>query len=270
MASVTESPASSPIEVGADLLSVRGVSVSFGGVVAINNVTLRVPERSILGMVGPNGAGKSTLMNVISGLVRTTGGSVIYGPKQLDLTRLPRQDRARLGIARTFQHSRLFSGLTVIDQLMCGAFWRRKYGLVSAISRLPPAAREESDLVEQARSLLEELGLIDFQYSDVSSLPAPHRRLVDLGRGLMFQPRLLLLDEIAAGMTDVEKGRVIDLVKARNLSKGVTVVVIEHDLEFVRALAEDLIVMAQGRVLASGATAAVLSRDDVLRAYVGE
>jgi branched-chain amino acid transport system ATP-binding protein len=269
---VTESSAAVAQVAGqaTDLLVVRDVAVTFGGVTALRDVSLEVAEGAILGMVGPNGAGKTTLMNVISGIVRPVAGHISYSSERLVLTRLPRHDRARLGIGRTFQHSRLFPGLTVIDQLLCGAFWRTGYGVTASVLRLPRALAAERLLLDEAREVLAELGLSHAEYADLSSLPSPHRRLVDLGRALMSRPRLLLLDEIAAGMTDVEKARVIDIVRRRNRDDRTTVLVIEHDLAFVRAIAQEVVVMAQGTVLARGETDAVLSRQDVLKAYVGE
>jgi branched-chain amino acid transport system ATP-binding protein len=253
------------------MLVMNGVSVEFGGVAALRQVDCRVPVDTIVGMVGPNGAGKSTLMNVISGLVRPSSGSVelMVGEKYVDLTRRPRYDRARLGVGRTFQHSRLFVGLTVIDQLMCGAYHRTGYGMFAAMTRLPKAKHAENAIVDEAEMVLEELGLAHARHAAVSSLPAAHRRFVDLGRALMAHPRLLLLDEIAAGMTETEKERVINLICRRNKDSHLTAIVIEHDLDFVRSLAPTTIVLAQGRTLAVGPTAEVLARQDVFEAYIG-
>jgi ABC-type branched-subunit amino acid transport system ATPase component len=152
---------------------------------------------------------------------------------------------------------------------MCGAYARTQYGPVAAILRLPRAAKAEATIREEALQILADLGLADLSFADVDALPGPARRLVDFGRALMARPTLLLLDEIAAGTTDVEKQRVIAIVRGLH-RQGVTTLLIEHDLDFIRALADNVVVMAQGKVLAEGATDAVLKREDVLRAYVGE
>jgi branched-chain amino acid transport system ATP-binding protein len=254
------------------LMRVAAVSVDFGGVKALDNVSFTVPRGAVVGIIGPNGAGKTTLMNLISGIVKPSKGSVYLTVDgvEVELTRRPKHHRARLGIGRTFQNTRLFGGLTVIDQIMCGAYHHTRYGFVGAIGRLPRAMKIEVESEARAREILAEVGNDGEAYTSVASLPAAHRRFVDLGRALMTQPRLLLLDEITAGMTSAEKEQVIRLVRTRNERDGISVIVIEHDLDFVRALAPTCIVMVYGTVLASGNTSEVLARDDVYRAYVGE
>lgn len=249
------------------LLEVQGLTVRFGGIVALHDITLAVTRGACVAVIGPNGAGKSTLMNAISGLVRTRVGSIILDGVNLLQTDIAR--RAELGIGRTFQHSRLFSDLPVIDQLLCGHYSRTGYALLGALSRRPGVIREERDLHDQAEALLSRLGLGDMVDFPVSELSGAHRRLVDVGRALMIAPRALLLDEVAAGLTVQEKLDLAALLRHEQTENRTSMIVIEHDLDFVRSLAQSTVVIAEGAVIANGPTAEVLARPEVLEAYVG-
>lgn len=251
------------------ILAVDGVTVRFGGITALSEVDVALEEGGCLGIIGPNGAGKSTLLNAISGLVPTQAGSAWFNNRTVDLFTLEPWNRARLGVARTFQHSRLFAGLTVTDQLLCGGYSGQQYGLFAAICRLPATLSRERHLHERARQILGELGLSSLEHAPLNELPGPHRRLVDLGRAMMSSPRVLLLDEIGAGLAADEKSQLVRTLRRHRRAEGCAMVVIEHDLEFVRALAESVVVLTEGRTLAAGPTAQVLQRPDVLAAYVG-
>jgi ABC-type branched-subunit amino acid transport system ATPase component len=251
------------------MLTVRGVSVRFGGLTVLQEVDLTLWPGSALSVIGPNGAGKTTLVNCISGFVVPEAGSIRLERESVELVGRPSRVRARLGIGRTFQHSDLFDRLTVLDQLLCGAYHRSGHGPVGALLRLPGALRGERELEAQARDVLEQLGLGAHERSAIDGLPGGLRRLVDLGRALMLQPQLLLLDEIAAGTTQEERDRIADVV-GRFLAAGDRgVIVIEHDLDFVRRLTEHVVVLAEGRVMSTGETNEVLARPEVLDAYVG-
>lgn len=251
-------------------LRADSIAVAFGGVKALTDVSLRLRTGTITGLIGPNGAGKTTLINVISGLVRPTHGTMLYGADGIDLIRKPRWARAELGIARTFQHSRLFGGLTVIDQVVAGAYSRGKYGLPGALLRTRQVRSNETKLKADALELLDEVGLADLRYLNISNLPGPDQRFVDFARALASRPKLLLLDEVAAGMTEVQRTRLINLVRHRNEADAMTILVIEHDLDFIRALTESVTVMAEGTILTEGPTDEVLRRPEVLRSYIGE
>jgi branched-chain amino acid transport system ATP-binding protein len=250
------------------LLIVRDVSVRFGGIAALRGIDMTVDQEECVGVIGPNGAGKSTLMNAISGLVRVSGGRITLDG--FDLMRAPVARRAELGIGRTFQHSRLFSGLPVIDQLLCGHYCRSRYGLLGALTRGPGVQREERALRDRAQALLDRLGIGHMSRLSVDELSGAHRRLVDLGRALMIDPRVLLLDEVAAGLTDQEKRDLVELLRSTQAESLTAMIVIEHDLDFVRALAGRTVVISEGGLLASGKTAEVLSRPEVLEAYIGD
>jgi ABC-type branched-subunit amino acid transport system ATPase component len=251
-------------------LVAEDICVSFGGVQALAGVSFSVPEQGALSLVGPNGAGKTTVLNVVSGLARPTSGRLAFGAEKIDLLRSPARVRSGLGIARTFQHTQLFDGMTLLDQLMCGGYARSGYGLPSALARMPRCIRSEKTLTSEAYEILSDLDMTEYALLPTSSIPGALRRLGDIGRALMCRPRLLLLDEVAAGLSDVEKTRLIEVIRRYRASGHFAVVLIEHDLDFVRALAEEVVVLVDGKVLAAGGTREVLARGDVLSAYIGE
>jgi branched-chain amino acid transport system permease protein len=259
------------VEGGRRLLEATGISVAFGGVVAVDDVNFAVDAGARVAIVGPNGAGKTTLLNAISGLVRPRAGSIMVEGVKADLTRLSPAKRASLGIGRTFQHSELFGGqgLTVGDQLLCGAYARTRYTILGALLRTPAMLREERRVLAEAEELLRELDLESVAYRQIEELAGPDRRLVDLARALMSKPRLLLLDEIAAGMSVEAKQRLARYLRAKCLKDGMALVVIEHDIEFVRSLAERVVVLSEGAVLAEGTPDDVFARAEVMEAYVG-
>ncbi len=251
------------------IIDIRGARVQFGGLVAVNNVSFAVQPGEIVGLVGPNGAGKTTLFNAISGLVPVAAGQIIYsgGTKAVHLEHQPAWRRAGLGISRTFQDSRLIESLPVSDQLatgVLGATHRR-----GALLRTPRFVKSERDTMARAEEILEWLGLGDSRGVEVQVLSAPERRLVDLGRALMSRPRLLLLDEIGAGMPPADKQRVVDVVRESAKRHGTTVVLVEHDMRFVRELTSRTVVLAEGAIIAEGEPEKVLREPAVLEAYIG-
>jgi branched-chain amino acid transport system ATP-binding protein len=256
---------------GSPALEIRDVTVRFGGLTAVRDVGVAVAPGEILGLIGPNGAGKTTLLNAISGLVRVTRGEMLYGSPPVDLATLPGSSRARLGIARTFQDSRLVEDLTVLDQLLSGAFARReRANLGRALLRTRSYLAEERDLRSRAASILADLQLNSQADVPVREVPAPTRRMVDLARALMIEPSLLLLDETCAGMTADQKELIAAYVERLSPERGVTVVFVEHDIGFVRRLAQRIVIMAEGGVMASGRPDDVLGRADVLETYIGK
>lgn len=249
------------------LLEISDVSVSFGGVRAVSHATLNLAEGEFLAIVGPNGAGKSTLLNAISGLVTLASGSVVMGGQPLH--QMPPHKRPGLGVARTFQHSRLFDGLTAADQVLCGQFSARGYHLWDALARTSRFLRSENRAVDKAMELLTSLRLDTVAFSGSHELSGPEARLVGLARALISQPRLLLLDEIAAACTSDEKRHLCQLLTGFRQDRGLAAIVVEHDLNFVRMLADRVVFMADGQVLATGTPEEVFSRPDVLESYVG-
>jgi branched-chain amino acid transport system ATP-binding protein len=252
------------------ILTVEQVHVSFGGVSALNGVSFVVPERGCVSLVGPNGAGKTTVLNAISGMAKVRMGQITFGEPLTNLLGKPPHVRARLGIARTFQNTRFFEGLTLLEQLVCGAHARTSYGLPGALIHSPHSVRVEGDIVAHATEVLAELDLSRYASLPTARIPGALRRLGDIGRALMSRPRLLLLDEIAAGLTFEEKSRLVDVIRRYQSRDKFALLLIEHDLEFVRALAKQVVVLVEGRVLATGATDQILSQPEVLTAYVGD
>ncbi|QRP47116.1 ABC transporter ATP-binding protein [Amycolatopsis sp. FDAARGOS 1241] len=252
------------------ILDLDAVQVRFGGLVAVDRVSFAVARGSVTGLVGPNGAGKTTLFNAISGLVPVAGGAITLRTTrgEADLTRVGAWRRAGLGVGRTFQDSRLIAGLPVLDQLCTGAFAGRGRFL-GAVLRGRGFMAAEQQLVRRAHEVLAQLKIEHRAAVNVDLLSAPERRLVDLGRALMSRPELLLLDEISAGMPVEDKemvaGRVLDYVR----SAGATVIFVEHDMAFVRRVADRTVVLAEGEILADGSPDEVLRRPDVLAAYIG-
>ncbi|MCU1479192.1 MAG: ABC-type transporter, ATPase and permease component [Subtercola sp.] len=251
------------------IIDIRDARVQFGGLIAVRDVSFSVSPGEVVGLVGPNGAGKTTLFNAISGLVPLASGEIGYrtGDKEVRLDRKGAWRRAGLGISRTFQDSRLIDGLPVSDQLATGMLGHaRGWG---ALLRLPPFVTSERDTMHRADEIMDWLGLSDSRSTDVEFLSAPARRLVDLGRALMSRPRLLLLDEIGAGMPPADKQRVVDVVTESVARHGTTVVLVEHDMRFVRTLTGRTVVLAEGAIIAEGAPEKVLREPAVLEAYIG-
>jgi branched-chain amino acid transport system ATP-binding protein len=256
--------ASSPV---APHLEVRGITVRFGGVVANDDVHIQVRRGSIAGLIGPNGAGKTTLFNVITGAQRPTTGRVLLGGE--DVTSLSRQERARRGMARTFQNLSLVPSLSVLDNVTLGFGRFRRAGLIRALVRSPGLRAQDREMRELGAAALEFVGLGDAIGVATSELSYGDRRRLEIARALACDPDLLLLDEPSAGMSPVETGALADVIARAHERFGLTVFLVEHDMSFVRALADECTVIEFGQVIASGETSAVLADPRVAEAYLG-
>ncbi len=246
-------------------LDVRDVTVRFRGVVANDAVSLRVEPGAIGALIGPNGAGKTTLFNAISGLVRPERATIELDGR--DVTGLDSVRRAELGLARTFQSLLLVPSLSVFDNVVIGAARLGRFGrLRNVVRRDALTAVELRSVVARA---LDFVGMADRGDEAVDGLPYGDRRRVELARALASAPRLLLLDEPASGLPHVETMELIEVIRRARAELGTTVLVVEHDMSFVRAIAESVTVLDFGRVLASGPTAAVLEDQRVVEAYLG-
>jgi ABC-type branched-subunit amino acid transport system ATPase component len=265
------SPATDVAAVGpgpdAPHLEVRGVTVRFGGVVANDDVHIEVRRGSIAGLIGPNGAGKTTLFNVITGAQQPTGGRVLLGGD--DVTSLSRQERARRGMARTFQNLSLVTSLSVLDNVTLGFGRFRRAGLARALVRSPRLRAQDREMRELGAAALEFVGLGHAMGVATSELSYGDRRRLEIARALACDPELLLLDEPSAGMSPVETGALADVIARAHERFGLTVFLVEHDMSFVRALADECTVIEFGQVIASGETAAVLADPRVAEAYLG-
>jgi ABC-type branched-subunit amino acid transport system ATPase component len=254
---------------GEPLLRAVDLSASFGGVVAVDHVSFDVAPGEVLGIIGPNGAGKTTVFNLLGGARPVDGGRVVLARE--DVTRLPAAARARRGLGRSFQDARLFPELTV-DETIALALerWVQVGDPLSAAFHLPNAVGSELAVERRVDELVELLGLGDVRTLFVRELSTGTRRVVDLACLLAFRPEVVLLDEPAAGIAQREVEQLVPLVRRIRDETGASLVVVEHDLPFVRSIADRVVAMDQGRVLADGAPAAVLSDPEVVAAYIGD
>ncbi|HET9018275.1 MAG TPA: ABC transporter ATP-binding protein, partial [Acetobacteraceae bacterium] len=251
-----------------NLLEVRGVTVRFGGLVALNAVDLVVPAGGVVAVIGPNGSGKSTLFNVITGLVPAGSGSIRFGGEEI--LHLPPHRILARGLARTFQNIRLFPNLTVLDNVLIGQHARLSTGALGAVLRPPRTRVEESRALQRARDIIALFGnrLAPRATQAVSHLSYANRRRVEIARALASGPRLLLLDEPTAGMNPAETLELAEQIKSLH-ALGLTILLIEHKLDVVTQLADTVIVLDHGEKLAEGPPEQVRRNEDVLRAYLG-
>jgi branched-chain amino acid transport system ATP-binding protein len=247
-------------------LSVRDLAVRFGGVTALEGVSFDVRPGSITSVIGPNGAGKTTAFNAITGYLRPSGGRITYDGASL--TGLRPSAIARRGIVRTFQRTSVFPALSVEDNVLTGLHLRGRAGFWEVLAGLPRLAAEERTLAADAASIIEFVGLGRRRRETASALPYGEQRLVELAVALAAGPRLLLLDEPGAGMTGAEKIAVSDLIR-KVRDRGVTVLLVEHDMRMVMGISDTVIVLNGGRAIAEGAPAAIQANPDVIRAYLG-
>lgn len=247
-------------------LHVRGITVRFAGLTALDDVSFTVAPGSIHALIGPNGAGKSTCFNVLSGLTRPDAGTVHLGEREL--TRLPVHRIAGLGMARTFQNIVVTAG-TVGDNLMLGRHTLSRAGFTASALGLPHAVREQRAHRARAREIAELTGLGPLFDSPVALLSYGDRKRVELARALCLEPRVLLLDEPVAGMNAGERARTVGILRAVRAELGLSVLLVEHDMALVMRLAEDVTVLDFGRRIAAGTPGAVQADPEVRRAYLG-
>ncbi|SFA98504.1 amino acid/amide ABC transporter ATP-binding protein 1, HAAT family [Acetitomaculum ruminis DSM 5522] len=250
------------------ILEVNNLSISFGGLMAVNDFGLNIEEGQLYGLIGPNGAGKTTVFNLLTGVYKPDQGRVILDGKEL--TGKNTIEINQEGIARTFQNIRLFSQLSVLDNVKVGLHNDYTYSTIEGILRLPRYKKTEKLMTERAMELLEVFGLADEAEYLASNLPYGKQRKLEMARALATNPKLLLLDEPAAGMNPNETAELMENIKFVRDKFKMTILLIEHDMKLVAGICEKLTVLNFGKVLAEGETSAVLHDPKVITAYLGE
>jgi len=250
------------------LLRLDRVDVRFGGLLALDGFNLVLPEGGLYGLIGPNGAGKTTVFNLISGFLTPTRGDVFFSGR--NITGESPHRLTALGVARTFQNIRLFEALTVLDNVLVGFHCRRRATWLEAMLLLPRYRREERGHRRRALALLEEVGLKDQARERAGDLPYGLQRRLEIARALATGPRLLLLDEPAAGLNPQETQELIEFLRELRMRHSLTLLLIEHNLRLVMGLCEHLTVLDHGLSIAAGPPAQVRRQPEVIRAYLGE
>ncbi len=248
-------------------LAITGLTKRFGGLKACSEVTFSVPSATLTAVIGPNGAGKTTLFNLVTNIYRPDSGDVsFYGQSLLGLS--PRAIAGR-GLIRTFQTARVFPGMTALENVMSGAHLHVRSGASRQMLMLPRARREEAGLRDRAEALLDLVGLAAFRDAAATDLPMGSQKMLEVVRALMAEPRLLLLDEPAAGLNDSETAELAELLRAIRDS-GITVIVVEHNMTLVMGVADQVVVLDAGAVVTTGTPTEIQSDPRVIAAYVGE
>jgi branched-chain amino acid transport system ATP-binding protein len=249
------------------VITLENIVMRFGGLAAVDDVSFAIGKGIITGLIGPNGAGKTTLFNIIAGRLFPTSGRVLLEGD--DITRLPPHERSRKGLARTFQIPHEFGALTVLENLMVAGDTSTGENAFNAVLRRGLFLREERAVYERARDTLDFLELSHVKSEKAGNLSGGQKKLLELGRSLMREPRLILLDEIGAGINRTLLGKIAEKIKRLNEERGFTFCLIEHDLDYVSRLCSDVIVMAQGKVLTRGSIDEVRHDERVIEAYFG-
>jgi branched-chain amino acid transport system ATP-binding protein len=249
------------------LLNIKKVSKHFGGVTALNQVSFTVNKNQIKGLIGPNGAGKTTLFNLISGFTPLSSGEIDY--RRQSILSMPAYQIAKKGIVRTFQNVKLFPNLTVLENIMVGGFSGSKTGLLSIVLNLPKASTEEFKLRGEALELLNFVGLAEQSALYASALPFGQQRLLEIARALSAKPELLLLDEPAAGLSTPERAVLGSLIR-KIRDRGITILLVEHDMDLVMRVCEEIIVLEFGSKIAEGTPESIQNNRQVVAAYLGE
>jgi len=255
------------------VLTINDLTMDFGGLRAMDNLTLEIYQGEITALIGPNGAGKTTFFNCITGIYAPTGGDVFITPPDKKSKRINGLKPNRItekGLARTFQNIRLFPSMTVLENIMIGRHCRLKAGVLGAIFRDPRTRREEKKVIADCYEILDKVGLTDLVNERARNLPYGAQRRLEIARAMATDPFLLLLDEPAAGMNPQETGELDELIIRIRDPEGVTILLIEHDMKLVMSLSDRIFVMDYGQKIAEGTPREIRNNPKVIKAYLGE
>ncbi|MBW1777527.1 MAG: ABC transporter ATP-binding protein [Deltaproteobacteria bacterium] len=249
------------------VLKVEGLTLEFGGLTALNNVSIQVAEGSICALIGPNGAGKSTLFNCINGIYRGDKGRIFLRGK--DITDLPPHKIAKLGVARTYQNLELFSNMTAIENIMVGYHNRIKTNLFTEVFRVGDYHRQEKRFQDRALGIMEMLKITKYRDFMISELPYGILKRVEIARALAMGPSILLLDEPASGMNEQETEEIGQVVLELNRVESIAILLVEHDMSLVMGISDTIYVLNHGEVICSGSPEHVPNNPDVVKAFLG-
>ena len=249
------------------VLKLEHVTKRFSGLVAVNDLSLEMPKNCIHSLIGPNGSGKTTTVNMITGVLPVSDGTIFYGDTQI--SGKPVFQIARLGIGRTFQNLKLFSSMSVLENLMIGAHQMTRIGLIQFLVDLRGEKREEKLLIERAEEVLEEIGMADLRHEKVKNLAYGKQKMTELGRALMMKPDLLILDEPAAGLNPSERREFVDIL-LKTHEKGIDLFLIEHNMDVVMNLSHRITVLNFGCKIAEGTPEEIQHDPQVVKAYLGD
>lgn len=250
------------------MLEIKNLGISFGGLKAVDNFHIQIEKGQLYGLIGPNGAGKTTVFNMLTGVYKPNEGIITLDGKNITGKKTTEINKA--GVARTFQNIRLFKDLTVLDNVKAGLHNHYKYSTIEGILRLPRYFKTEKAMNERALNLLKVFGLDKVQDYKASNLPYGEQRKLEIARALATEPKLLLIDEPAAGMNPNETGELMEMIQFVRKEFDMTILLIEHDMKLVSGICEALTVLNFGQVLAEGKTSDVLNDPKVITAYLGE